>query len=215
MRREIGLYGGTFSPPHSGHTEAASQFLRQLHLERLYIIPTAIPPHKTNDPSVEPMYRLEMLRLAFEDHPDYNRRIFISDYEITQKGLSYTVKTIEHFSRLYPINDEFRITLLCGTDMFLTLAEWYQPKRIFELSRIAHIRRILKSKTTDEKIDEYTKYYQTIFNADIVAVEGDVIEISSSDIRNKLSANETSGQFLSQKVYDYIKKNKLYQFHER
>lgn len=210
MRREIGIFGGTFAPPHIGHMKAAISFYNQLNPERLYIIPTAIPPHKRVDPSDNPAERMEMLRLAFEDHPDYNKRIFISDYEIMQNGLSYTVNTLEHFSKLYPCNDGFRITILCGTDMFLTLAEWYKPDRIFELSRIAYIRRDLKNETIDRKIAECADYYKSAYKADIIAVKSDTIEISSTDIRNMLSSDQNSGLFLSPKVNEYIKNNKLY-----
>lgn len=210
MQREIGLFGGTFAPPHIGHINAAISFYNQLNLERLYIIPTAIPPHKRIDPSDNPAERMEMLRLAFEDHPDYNKRIFISDYEIMQNGLSYTVNTLEHFSKLYPCNDGFRITILCGTDMFLTLAEWYKPERIFELCRIAYIRRDLKSETNDQRIAERAEYYKSFYNADIIAVMSDTIEISSTNIRHMLSSDQAPGFFISSKVYEYIKNNRLY-----
>jgi len=210
MRREIGIFGGTFAPPHIGHIKAAISFYNQLNLERLYIIPTAIPPHKRIDPSVNPIERMEMLRLAFEDHPDYSKRIFISDYEIMQNGLSYTVNTLEHFSKLYPSCDGFRITILCGTDMFLTLAEWYKPERIFELCRIAYIRRDLKGETTDRRITERADFYKSVYDADIIAVMSDTIEISSTDIRHMLSSDQTPGFLINPKVYEYIKNNRLY-----
>lgn len=210
MPREIGIYGGTFAPPHIGHINAAITFYNQLKLERLYIIPTAIPPHKRIDASDNPAERLEMLRLAFEDHPDYNSRIFISDYEIAQSGRSYTVNTLEHFSRLYPAEDGFGLTFLCGTDMFLTIAEWYRPERIFELSRIAFIRREQKSDDTEQRIAERTCYYKSVYNADIITLTGKTVEVSSTGIRRMLSSDIPPGQFISDKVYDYIKKNRLY-----
>ncbi|MDD4773456.1 MAG: nicotinate (nicotinamide) nucleotide adenylyltransferase [Eubacteriales bacterium] len=210
MYREIGIYGGTFSPPHAGHIRAATEFFNQLSLERLYIIPTAIPPHKRINPSDNPSERLTMLHLAFEDSPDYNKRIFISDYELKQSGISYTAKTLEHFSKLFSAEDGYRITILCGTDMFLTLAEWYKPKRIFELSRIAYIRRETQDKDTDQKIGERAAYFKRVYNADIVALTGDPIEISSTDIRMMLSSGKPVGSFINPGVYEYIIKNGLY-----
>jgi nicotinate-nucleotide adenylyltransferase len=210
MLYEIGIYGGTFAPPHMGHINAAYTFYNQLNLDRLYIIPTAIPPHKRIVTSDNPAERLEMLRLAFEDHPDYNSRIFIADYEIAQSGRSYTVNTLEYFSQLYPAENGFRITFLCGTDMFLTIAEWYQPERIFELSRIAYIRREQKSDDIEQRITERTCYYKSVYNADIIAVTGETLEISSTGIRQMLSSGIPSDRFIKPKVYDYIKKNKLY-----
>ena len=210
MHREIGLYGGTFAPPHTGHFKAAISFCSQLNLERLYIIPAAIPPHKMAVSQDNPAERMEMLRLAFEDHPDYNKKIFISDYEIIRDGLSYTVNTLEHFRRLYPYGDGFRITILCGTDMFLTLAEWYQPERIFALSRIAYIRRGLYNKETEQSIAERTDFYKRIYNAEIFAVTGEVIEISSSEIRKMLYTGQTNDLYINTKVFEYIKNKKLY-----
>lgn len=211
MYREIGIYGGTFSPPHTGHVRAATEFFHQLRLERLYIIPTAIAPHKRIDMSDNPSERLMMLHLTFEDNPDYNKRIFISDYEITQSGISYTAKTLEHFSKLFKMEDGFRITVLCGTDMFLTLAEWYKPELIFKLSRIAYIRREAQiSKDTDRRISERTDYYKDVYNADIVALAGDPMEICSTDIRRMLAAGKPVESFINTGVQEYITKNGLY-----
>ncbi len=210
MRREIGIYGGTFAPPHAGHFNAAMNFCSQLNPERLYIIPAAVPPHKTMVSEDNPSERIEMLRLAFEDHPDYNKRIFISDYEIMRRGLSYTVHTLEHFAKLYPPAEDYGITLLCGTDMFLTLAEWYQPERIFTLCRIAHIRRGLYSGDTENSIIERTDFYKYFYHAEIISITGDIIEISSSDIRKRLYSAQPNDLYINKKVYEYIKRKKLY-----
>lgn len=212
MPREIGIYGGTFAPPHIGHFKAADIFLKQLNPERLYIIPTAIPPHKCIDASDNPANRLEMLRLAFEEHPDYNKHIFISDYEINRSGRSYTVNTLEYFAHLFPPENDFRITFLCGTDMFLSLAEWYHPERIFELSRIAFMRREKKNAATEQLINERSYYYKSVYNAEIVPLEGDTVVVSSTEIRRMIAAGENAGMFINAKVYDYIIKNRLYNY---
>ena len=129
---ELGIYGGTYAPVHKGHIAAAEAFLAQAELDKLLIIPTLIPPHKQLTFKDNPQDRLNMLRLAFESHEEYNKRIFISEYEINSPPPSYTVNTLKHFTK-----KNTRITFLCGTDMFLTLDKWRAPEEIFRLSRIA------------------------------------------------------------------------------
>ena len=129
---ELGIYGGTYAPVHNGHITAAESFLEQAGLDKLLIMPTLIPPHKQLSYRDDPQDRLNMLRLAFEKHSEYGKRIFISDYEINSPPPSYTVYTLRHFA-----DENTRITFLCGTDMFLTLDKWKAPDEIFRLCRIA------------------------------------------------------------------------------
>ena len=137
--KPIGIFGGTFAPPHNGHVAAVNAFLDGCALERLYVIPTAIPPHKRIGSSDNPSMRLEMLRLAFCDHPLYRKEggIFLSDYEILRADTSYTVNTLRHFAALYANP----LIFLCGADMFVTLDRWYLAEEIFKLASIAYIPR--------------------------------------------------------------------------
>ena len=86
----IGIYGGTFSPPHNGHLQAVKAFMEQMWLDFVYVIPAAIPPHKTVDCDVTPEQRLDMCRLAFADVEG----VYVSDMEIARGGTSYTVDTL-------------------------------------------------------------------------------------------------------------------------
>jgi len=121
---KIGLYGGTFAPPHLGHVHAARAFLRAIPVDRLLIMPTFQPPHKAKAAGDTPEVRLEMCRAAFGDIPG----IEVSDYEIAKADVSYTVQTLRHLTA-----ENREIYLLCGTDMFLTLEKWYQAEEIFRL----------------------------------------------------------------------------------
>ena len=95
---KIGIYGGTFGPVHLGHIRAAHAFLDACCLDRLYILPTAIPPHKAVSQADTPEERLQMLKLAFSE-PEYaDDRIIVSDYEQKRGGKSYTILTLEHFA---------------------------------------------------------------------------------------------------------------------
>ena len=108
----IGIYGGTFSPPHNGHLAAARAFMEQMWLDILYVIPAAIPPHKQMAEPVSAADRLEMCRRAFAGMEG----VYVSDMEIRRGGKSYTVDTLRELS-----GDDRRLFLLCGTDMVLTL----------------------------------------------------------------------------------------------
>ena len=122
-----GIYGGTFSPPHNGHVSAAKAFFEQARLDRLLIMPSLISPHKPTAEDDVPQRRVDMLKLAFEGDP----RITVCDYEIKQGGVSYTYLTLEHFH-----SEGDTLCFLTGSDMFLTLDEWKNPERIFELAEI-------------------------------------------------------------------------------
>ena len=202
---ELGIYGGTFAPVHNGHIAAASAFISQAKLDKLLVIPTLIPPHKRMDFSDDPQDRLTMLRLAFSTHPEYGKKLFISDYELNAPPPSYTVNTLRHFEE-----KNTRITFLCGTDMFLTLDAWKEPSEIFRLCRIAFMPR--EAELTDElekKLAEKEKFYREHMKADIMRITAPAIEISSSEIRN--GCNEIRKKYLPKDVYDYITERKLYE----
>ena len=127
----IGIFGGSFNPPHLGHILAVREFREKLTLDRVLLIPAATPPHKTltaNSPAAD--HRLEMTRLAAAELPFAE----VSDIELRREGASYTADTIEALRRVYP-QDEF--FLLMGTDMFLSFDTWYQPERIAAQATIA------------------------------------------------------------------------------
>ena len=198
MKRRIGIFGGTFNPPHLGHIEAAKSFQDSVNLDTLIIMPTYIPPHKGYNSSVTCDQRLEMCRLAFKDL----NQTLISDHEIKRGGTSYTYLTLQEFS-----NDDVELFFLCGTDMILTMDLWKNPEIIFRLSTICYVRRENDEATTaliDQKCNEYLRKY----GARIIPIKDDVIEISSSAIREN---SELSAQYLKKDVEEYIRKERLYQ----
>ena len=121
----IGIYGGTFNPPHVGHIQAAKQAVSTLGLTKLLMIPAYAPPHKAVLPSNSPRaeQRLEMLRIAAADCP----QIEVSDLVLKREGISYTWETLETVKTLYPGAE---LVLLMGSDMFLTFDTWKHPEKI-------------------------------------------------------------------------------------
>ena len=130
---KIGIYGGTFNPPHLGHLAAARTALDALKLDKLILMPAAVPPHKVlpeNSPAQE--HRLAMVeRMA--DAMERPGAVEVSTLELEREGKSYTSDTLEAIHRQYP---EAELWLLMGTDMFLTLHLWHEPGTILRLAGI-------------------------------------------------------------------------------
>lgn len=202
----LGIYGGTFSPIHLGHVKAAHAFLETMELDRLLVIPTAVPPHKTAAAGASASDRLTMTRLAFHDsEASRSGRLEISDYEIERAGKSYTIYTLEHFSA--PFTTLF---LLVGTDMFLTLERWYRAADIFRLADIVLMRRETDD-AYDAAIQEKIRIYRNEYAARIHVIDERPLEVSSTELRERLQSGRPTDGMIPQSVADYIRENHLYQ----
>lgn len=204
MSEKIGIYGGTFDPIHNGHINAAKAFLKSGETDKLYIMPAFVPPHKAQASNVSAYDRFHMCELAFEDFAEYGKKIFVSDFEIKSKEKSYTVLTLRHFAE-----SGANLSILCGTDMFLTLDEWYEAGEIFERAEIALVRRedeVLFEKQINKKISEYKKKY----GARILQIEAEPYEMSSSKVRELIKNGQSTEKIIPKKVENYIKEHNLY-----
>lgn len=199
MKRErVGIFGGTFNPPHLGHVEAAKAFLKGAKLDRLIIMPALIPPHKEYHSTVTSEQRLEMCKVAFGEIANAE----ISDLEISRGGKSYTYLTLTELER-----DDIELYFLCGTDMILTMDTWKNPDIIFKKATICYIRRESDEDNT-ALIKKKCEEYKDIYGAVIIPIDAEVIEISSSEIRNDKTVMT---KYVSHGVADYIKKAGLYE----
>lgn len=202
----IGIYGGTFNPPHVGHIRAAAQAIETLGLDKLLLIPDRIAPHKAlpgNSP--DPVQRLEMLRLG-ADHP----KMEVCDLELRREGPSYTFETVAQLRQLYP---QARLYLLVGTDMFLTLEKWFRAEDIFRLADIVLMRRETDAGLTG-LLSETAEQYRARFGARIHEIDEPPLEVSSTELRERLRAGLPTDGLLPGVVADYIEKNKLYRSDE-
>ena len=203
---KIGIYGGTFNPPHLGHITAAKAVFQMLELDRLLLIPAGIPPHKAMpEGSASADQRLEMTRLAGEQL-DLGGKVQVLDLELKREGRSFTVDTLETLKEQYP-DDE--LWLLMGTDMFLTLQAWKNPEKILSLAGIAAFGRT--EEDTEELFAVQREYLcKTYPQARIftLTIPG-VVEVSSTELREKLAKGE-GGCLLAPAVYGYILREGLY-----
>lgn len=196
----IGIYGGTFSPPHNGHLQAARAFMEQMWLDILYVIPTAIPPHKEMDVPVSAERRMEMCRLAFGGMEG----VYVSDMEIARGGKSYTVDTLRELA-----GEDRRLFLLCGTDMMLTLDQWRSPEELFRLSYPVYIRREADKALDRQIIDKIAEYNQK-YGKVVRRIVTDPIELSSNEIRKRLASGDSISHLVPPAVEKYIRDNHLY-----
>lgn len=202
---KIGIYGGSFNPPHLGHLAAARAAARALQLDKLVFVPAGVPPHKllpTHSPA--PEQRLELTRIAADQllMPEITE---VWDVEIRREGRSYTADTLEQAARCWP-GDE--LWLLMGTDMFLTLHDWVEPEKIFALAGVCAFGR---SPVDGEAVfapqrDYLTRHYRA--NIATVSIP-DLVDISSTRLR-ELLAQGGGREFLPEAVYGYILREKLY-----
>lgn len=179
---KIGLYGGAFDPVHVGHTAVASA-AKNFGLDKIIFIPTGSMPHKKGcEASGED--RIAMLRLAAEGE------YLISDYEVRRNEVSYSADTIEHFKAEYP-NDE--IYFIIGDDSYGYIDKWKDPERIFASARVLVYPR--------EGLEVLPP---------AIGLDCEIVDVSSSEIREKIKRGESAAGLLKKEVYDYIKGKNLY-----
>ena len=203
---KIGVYGGTFNPPHLGHLTAARAVFELLGLDLLLLIPAGLPPHKELPAgSPTPEQRLEMTRLAGEQL-GLGDKVRTLDIELERGGRSFTSDTLAQLKAQYPDSE---LWLLMGTDMFLTLQAWHEPEKILSLAGIAAFGRT--EEDTEELFSAQREYlYKTYPQARIftLTIPG-VIDVSSTGLREKLAKGE-GGNLLAPAVYGYILREGLY-----
>ena len=196
---QIGIYGGTYSPPHIGHMKAAEFAIDALGLDRLLLIPTGVSPHKEMSAGATAADRLEMLRLSAAGI----EKAEVSDIELKREGRSYTVDTLSVLKEQHPGAE---LVLLMGTDMFLSFLTWKAPERIMDLATLAVFCR--GEKGEKEKIDAQ-KDLLAGMGARIELVQNPVNAISSTDLRRMLVFG-CADPFLMDGVGAYIRSHGLY-----
>jgi len=187
----VGIFGGTFDPIHLGHLITAQAVREIRNLEKIIFIPAFISPHKTDVPALSPAHRLEMVKLSIKGIPYFD----YSDIEINNGTISYTIDTLRQLDKKYK-----EIELIIGYDNILKFSTWKDPEKILILARLVVLNRKLSA--APEVQDEY--YKSAIF------VDTPSIEISSSEIRERVSKNLPVNFLVPAQVEQYIYDNNLY-----
>jgi nicotinate-nucleotide adenylyltransferase len=190
---KIGFLGGSFDPVHFGHLIAAQDVYEQYRLDRLFLVPAAQAPLKPNDMQSQTEDRLAMLRVACE----WDRRLEIADYELNKGGVSYTIDSVRHFRRQFPKDELFWII---GGDQLPLLQKW---KDIAELAKLIEFIFL-------ERPRHPSKPHPDIAGLKLHRCDGHLIEISSSELRQRVRAGLSLHYFCPQKVIAYIESRQLY-----
>ena len=195
---KIGIFGGSFDPPHVGHIQSAAYAAERLGLSRLLLMPAWQTPGK-NMPGASPEQRLTMLRLAVQGQ----EKIAVSDLELRQGQACYACDTVRGIQAQYPGAE---IYLLLGTDMFLKFRQWRCAPELLKTVTLAALRRGDKKEAA--LLEEEAKIL-TEQGGSVVLLENPVLPISSTQVR-RLLAFQAGADFLDPKVFDYIRQEKLY-----
>lgn len=211
----IGILGGTFDPIHFGHLRLAEEMREQAELSAIRFIPTGTPPHR-DTPQVSATHRSAMVRLAIADHPDF----VLDEREVERGRPCYTVDTLCELRA--ELGDIQPICLLMGSDAFMQLHTWHEWERLFEL---AHI--VVGSRpgfTLEERIHSASPELRREYDGRLCRAEelsqwprGGIVdlaipklEISATDIRQRIKEHRTIRYLLPNTVADYIHQHQLY-----
>jgi len=188
---KVGIFGGTFDPIHLGHLITAQSVREIRNLEKIIFIPAFISPHKSDVKTTSAEDRSNMIKLAIDGIPFFD----YSDIEIKKGGVSYTIDTLKELKIIY---DELEIII--GYDNIFTFHTWKEPDEIMKMAKIVVLKR--KSSHPPEFEDEY--YKRAVF----VQTRG--IEISATDIRERVKYEMPINFLVPPAVMEYIYKHKLY-----
>jgi len=199
MAIRIGLLGGTFDPVHLGHLVLADQCREQAGLDAVWFFPARQPPHKGGKSISAPRHRLEMLKIAVSGTPQFS----ICDIELQRDGPSYTVDTLMQLQTLHP---DHEFLLIVGADMLADFPNWREPGRIAAMSRLIAVNRGRDVSVVASAAIKLTKE----LNARIQVVEMSAIDISASDIRERVSQGKSIRFLTPRGVEMYIAAHGLY-----
>ena len=210
----VGLFGGTFNPIHLGHLRAAEEVREAIHLDLVYFIPAASPPHKAKSELAPAEHRLAMVRLATKG----NRHFMASDVEIRRAGHSYTIETVRYF--LATLRQPATLYLLMGADQFAELESWKEPDELARLCNFAVHTRLTEGEAGSPRISVaalkrfgYTQaddHYVHSSGQTLSFVETTFFPISATEIRGKLQRGESIRYLVPIDVVDYIQYHALY-----
>lgn len=208
MMLNIGVYGGTFNPPHLGHVRAAGYAMDALGLDKLLFVPAALPPHKAlPGGSPSPEQRYEMTCIA-ADNMRRPGAVEASDLELGRGGKSYTADTLAQVHAQYP---DARLWFLAGGDMLKSLPAWYEPGRIMSLASVAAFAR--NAQEAGGALEGYARALTGAWGGHVEIVTlPEITEVSSTRLRDQLSRGE-GRECLQDPVYGYILLHALYGVH--
>ncbi len=204
MSAGIGLYGGSFDPLHIGHLIIARAVAERLDLQRVVFLPSATPPHKTLHTLADPAHRAKMVESAIAGEPIFE----FSDYDLKRAGPSYTIDTVNHFGKLF--GSEVELYWIIGADSLVEFAQWHRASELVDTCQVITAVRAGWEQTEWDKLrSTFSEALVTKLQTGVL--ETPVIEISSTDIRERIRQGASIRHLVPDSVRAYINEHGLYQ----
>lgn len=195
LSMKIGIFGGTFAPPHNAHKLMVNSAIEQIGLDIVFVLPNGVPPHKTTE--LNATDRVRLTHLMFDNLP----KIKIDEYEIMKGGASYTFLTLEHYKEMFPSDELF---LIIGGDSLRDFDTWANPKTIVSLAKIVVCQR------KNVEFDKCKKAFERKYKTKVMFVEMEESDVSSTDIRIDYEFGVSCLDRVPEKINDYILQNNLF-----
>ena len=207
---KIGIFGGTFNPPHNGHVRMAEKVAEELELDKTLIIPNKMPTHKRCEELATNDERFDMCKLVFT-----NEKFELSRIEMDRPSDSYMILTLNQLRKIYP---DAEFYLIIGSDMFLMLHKWYKYKEIMEQCNIC-----VCARNNEDTLLELRKYAFDKLGIYIKDRDGknihistlDAYEVSSTDIRERTRDGRSVFGLCSPQIIEYMESHKLYGYRKK
>ena len=200
IKKRVGIMGGTFNPIHLGHLIIAEAAYEAYNLDEVLFVPSGVSYMKDQSEILDAKKRVHMTGLAIEDNPHFA----LSTIEIDRDGNSYSYETLETLRKQNPNTEYF---FLVGSDTLFALETWKHPEILLPSCTILVA---VRDGVPMEKMQEHAKYLEEKFGGSIQLLTTPNIEISATDIRNRLSKNRNVKYFVPDAVLDFINKYDLY-----
>lgn len=196
--RRVGIIGGTFDPIHLAHLNIAEIAKDRLNLEKIIFIPAGSQPLKLDKKITKASLRFNMVKNAIKGKDGFE----VSDYEIKKQGISFTYETLEHFEK-----EGEQLYFITGADCLLSLEKWKGVKRILELCKFVVLTR---PGYNDDKLIAQKQHVEEKYGGEVILLEIDGLDISSTEIREKVKNNEDISSLVTRDVLKIIEDNCLY-----
>lgn len=200
-KRRIGIIGGTFDPIHYGHLILAEHVRANAGLEKVIFIPAKLPPHKQDLVITESRHRLNMVLLAIASNPEFEA----SGLEISSGEISYTIKTLEKLAGFYDLNTDFYF--ITGSDTIFEIEKWYEFEKLLKNCRFIIGKR---PGCSEGKLDSHVNYLNSKYGSNISIVDIPEVDISSTDIKKRISESQSIKYLVPESVEKYIRDHELY-----
>ena len=202
MNTRIGLFGGSFNPIHFGHLIVARALRERLNLNQVIFLPSRRPPHKNVMMLAESQHRGEMVRLAIGGEEGFA----FDNFDLAREGPCYTIETVAHFREQFPSAELY---WFIGADSFMDLPTWHRASELVSKCSIVTAARSGKIPVNRSELEQAFGQEQTTRLFDGV-IQTPVIDISSTDIRNRVATGRSIRYLVPEEVRKYIEKHRLY-----